>query len=789
MPFRCVLVLLLLCTLPSWAQTATSCNFFRIANGGYTPIPNDPAVSGQNVFFRFRMDDANGVQLPSNSGNVTVYQDGVLLFQTPWVREANGGTNTFNRRAPDHFALGEHNFRAEFTPNNIAVYSASQSGTLYQSWGPAAGPQTATQLSSTANPSDGANYSIVAQVVGLAGNPVAGGSVSFTIDGTPFASNPVAVDLSGRATLTSAQVPGAVGNHTFEATYNPDLAHLGGGSTANPFIQTVSMVSSTTTVTSSVNPSLVGDSVTFTATVSGTPTGTVTFTINGTAQTPSTLPPGGNQATFTTSTLALGNHPVTADYSGDATVAPSSGTLTGGQQVRGVPTNTLTSTANPSVAGQAVTLNATVTGTGPTPTGNVTFTYAGGSLGTVALSGGSATLSVPAANLTVGTHPASFTYTGDTNYGAGSAGTLAGGQVVNQASTTTTVTAAPNPSADGQTVTFTATVTAQAPGSGTPTGTVTFRVDGGPPEPPATLVGGAATLTRSFTSGSHTVEASYSGSTDFLVSTGVVSQTVSAPPPPGSQSTAIYAFSLQLLEGPATVAPGSAGRFRILLSNNGNRNDFYQLTVSGHAGATVSTPELVVGAGGSGEAIVTLAVPAGANPGSVQLFLTAVSANEPSVRSESTLKTRVSGLATFSLSLRAGWNGVGFESGTLASLAANPLVVGLAQLRNGAYETQPFVASSVAATTTGYWVFAQGPTTVTYTGGVVSDGSMALQAGWNLVAFPCEGPARVLANSDVLAQFTEIQADNSYQIVEGTVTPGRAYWVFARQATTLRYER
>ena len=77
-------------------------------------------------------------------------------------------------------------------------------------------------------------------------------------------------------------------------------------------------------MSSSANPSTVGQPVTFTAVVTapsyqGTPTGTVTFTIDGQAQTPVTLAlvGGSDQAQFTTSTLAAGSHTVSAAYSGD----------------------------------------------------------------------------------------------------------------------------------------------------------------------------------------------------------------------------------------------------------------------------------------------------------------------------------------------------------------------------------------------------------------------------------------------------------------------------------------
>ncbi len=81
--------------------------------------------------------------------------------------------------------------------------------------------------------------------------------------------------------------------------------------------------STTTALSASPNPSVYGQPVTFTATVasgtgSGTPTGSVTF-MDGTT----TLNPGGTQlnssgvASFTTSALAVGDHPaITAVYSG-----------------------------------------------------------------------------------------------------------------------------------------------------------------------------------------------------------------------------------------------------------------------------------------------------------------------------------------------------------------------------------------------------------------------------------------------------------------------------------------
>ena len=103
-------------------------------------------------------------------------------------------------------------------------------------------------------------------------------------------------------------------------------------------------VMTTTTVASSKNPSAVGDSVTFTATVApatgGTvPTGSVQFKVDGTAlggaipmaaATPgiATPPSAGSATSPAISTLTAGTHTVTADYSGDPAFAVSQGTLT-----------------------------------------------------------------------------------------------------------------------------------------------------------------------------------------------------------------------------------------------------------------------------------------------------------------------------------------------------------------------------------------------------------------------------------------------------------------------------
>src|SRR4029077_7576860 len=91
-------------------------------------------------------------------------------------------------------------------------------------------------------------------------------------------------------------------------------------------------------------------------------------------------------ATFSTSSLTLGSHPITAQYSGDS-VFNSSASLVVTQTVSLNPTSTtLISSLNPSIGGQSVQFSAIVSSSGGgTPTGNVTFFDNGVQIGTGAL--------------------------------------------------------------------------------------------------------------------------------------------------------------------------------------------------------------------------------------------------------------------------------------------------------------------------------------------------------------------------------------------------------------------
>ncbi|MDO7845075.1 Ig-like domain repeat protein [Hymenobacter sp. M29] len=304
---------------------------------------------------------------------------------------------------------------------------------------------------------------------------------------------------------------------------------------------TVTAATTSTTLTSSANPSVFGQSVTFTATVtntngSATPTGTVTFKDGATTIGTGTLN-GSGVATFSTSTLSVATHTISAVY-GAATgfSASTSGNLSQVVNAAGT-TTTLTSSANPSVFGQGIYLNASVSTVAPgsgIATGTVTFKEGATTLGTVAVAAsGNASLLI--STLSVGSHAIVATYAATTNYGASTSNTLT--QVVNNAATSTTLSSSANPSTFGQSVTFTATVAVTSPGAGTVAGTVTFK-DGSTTLGTGTISGSTATFnTSALSQGSHSITAVYGGTTGLAASTSaVLTQVVNAPPAPAITS-------------------------------------------------------------------------------------------------------------------------------------------------------------------------------------------------------------------------------------------------------------
>ena len=186
-------------------------------------------------------------------------------------------------------------------------------------------------------------------------------------------------------------------------------------------------------------------------------------------------------------------------------------------------TTALASSPNPSTYGTPVTFAATVTTTGATPTGKVTFKSGTKTLGAGTLSNGVATYTTPPTQLAVGAPSITAAYAGDATHAGSTSPVLV--QTVTKAEVSTNLTSAPNPSGVNQSVTFTATVTSPV-GLPTPTGKVQFKrastILG-----TVTLTNGVATLNYTFTkTGNYTINANYQGNANYLTSSGSVVQVV-----------------------------------------------------------------------------------------------------------------------------------------------------------------------------------------------------------------------------------------------------------------------
>jgi hypothetical protein len=477
----------------------------------------NPTVFGQSTTFTATVTaTAPGAGTPSGT---VQFMDGATPIGAPAVMAA--GVATFSTGA---LSTGAHAITAVYSGDGSFTTSTGSLPT--QTVNKAA---SSTAVTSSANPSVfGQSVTFTATLSAVApGAGIPGGTVQFMDGVTPIGA-PVALVAGVAATSTAALT---IGPHAITAVYSGDANFL--TSTGSLPTQTVNKAASSTALTSSINPTVFGQSTTFTATVTatapgaGTPGGTVQF-MDGVTPigAPATLAAG--VATFSTGALTTGAHTITAVYSGDGNFLTSTGSLPTQTVNKAASSTAVTSSVNPTVFGQSTTFTATVTATGPgvgTPGGTVQFMDGATPIGApAALAGGVATFGTAA--LTTGTHTITAVYSGDVNF-LTSTGSLPT-QTVNAAATGTALTSSVNPTVFGQSTTFTATVTATGPGSGTPTGTVQFLDGVTPLGAPVAMVAGVATLnSATLTTGAHQITAVYSGDANFLTSTSsVLVQTV-----------------------------------------------------------------------------------------------------------------------------------------------------------------------------------------------------------------------------------------------------------------------
>jgi len=455
------------------------------------------------------------------SVSTTLSSNGVAPTGSLTLRDGNAVIATQSVSATGSFlfstsglSIGTHTLTTAYAgdSDNASAVSPAISVIVQQA-------STTTSLASTANPS------IVGQSITLSASvtsdsPSIGGSINFMDGTTTLGTVPL---LGVSASITTGSL--AFGTNNLTAIYSGDTNHAASTSAtiAEQIVQAPTVV-----LTSSLNPSIVGVGVTFTATFTGVnalvPTGNVIFVDGTTTLGTVALSPSG-VATFQTSSLAVGSHPISIIYAGDRNYSAASGSLT--QTVLNANTQiALASSANPATYGTALSLIATISCNSGTATGSVNFTDGGVSLGSVALNAnGVATLSL--STLAPGTHTIVASYAGD---GKASASVSVPYTLVVKQLSSIALTTSANPTLALTPIVLTASVSNS--GVGAATGALTFT-DGSTLLGTATLdATGKASLTlASLTTGDHSIQASYAGdNNNFSSVSSVVTESVQLRP-------------------------------------------------------------------------------------------------------------------------------------------------------------------------------------------------------------------------------------------------------------------
>jgi len=245
--------------------------------------------------------------------------------------------------------------------------------------------------------------------------------------------------------------------------------------------------------------------------------------------------------------VATGTPQVVASFPGNSDYGPAISAPITVNAPLGTPTVSLAAAPNPAPTGTAVTLTATVSGTGDRPTGSVIFYDGSAQLGSATLNSlGGASFST--STLAVGANSLTASYSGDGNYNVASSTAVSVTITpLGTAVPTVTATATPATITSAQTDTVAVSVAGTA-GGATPTGTVTLSSGAYSAQQP--LASGAASFTipaGALSGGANTLTATYSGDGNYNTAAGATSVTVSpilvaipapAPVSPGASATA-----------------------------------------------------------------------------------------------------------------------------------------------------------------------------------------------------------------------------------------------------------
>ncbi len=529
----------------------------------------DPANAGATVHFSAIVSLSPGATADGAlTGSVAFSDRGTFLGSA--ALNASGEATL----AVSTLAVGAHSITAHFSgsTNYAPSNSTNLTETVQQT-------PTSVALSSAASTTlKGQPVNLAALVTSSTGTPT--GSVAFK-EGSAVLGT-VALDAHGSASFSTTTLPG--GTHTITAVYGGDANYLAATSTG--LQQTVNLAQPTLTLSGPPGAVDAGTAAQFTAFLSAPgvpPSGTLTLSDGSTPISVLSVASSGS-FTFATSRLAVGQHLLTAAYSGDANNASAtSAALTVTVQQASTAT-ALSANANPLTQRQPLTLMATVTSDSPNQTNGVAFYDGPTLLGTAALNAnGTATFTPP--GITLGTHSLTAVYAGDSNHAGSTSATLP--ELVVQSASLSLLSSA-NPSVSGQSITF----TAQINGNPAATGLMAFRSDGALlATVPLNAAGAASFPTTVLSVGTHAVLVTYEGDTNFSTAQGALTQVV-------LNASTITTFTVG--QNPATY--GVALPLQVTVSSNGGAATgtvtFFdagaaigsgQLDGSGHASLTIAS--------------------------------------------------------------------------------------------------------------------------------------------------------------------------------------------------------
>lgn len=500
----------------------------------------------------------------SPTGTVTFYL-GSTTESTISVVAGSTSTATTTITVP---SSGTYTVKATYNgDNNYTETSATANFTVAKI------TPTLVLTSSNTAPNLGDSLVLTAKILNnYTGTTLPTGTITFLLDGTTQNTGTLA-SVSGVMTATLTITAPSSGAHTALATYGGDTYFA--TATSNAVTITTAKTSTTMVVSPSTTAPTVGDSLLSTATITPStsttlttlPTGTVTFTFDGTTKTTGTVisaSPATASGTFVIP--SAGTHSLQATYGGDTNYATSTATAVTLTVAKAAPTVVVSPATLTPAASSSLVLTATITAPNTSVTaasGTVSFLLDGSQIGTgTVVSGSPSTATLTITTPAVGVHTVQAIYNGDTNYTSITTSTVS--FTASKTTTSLAVTPASTTPVGGSSMQVTAVLTATLAGTTIPTGTVAFTMDGA--NVGSASVAGGTTASLAITvpaagTGMHTLQATYSGDSNYLTSTSsavtftVAKTTTTTVVTPATTTPALGAS----LSVSATITPATVG--------------------------------------------------------------------------------------------------------------------------------------------------------------------------------------------------------------------------------------